>query len=61
MSDPVSAGAFLGVTYGLIQILHVGNVCVGGPSLWFHMIKWFDITLSTIAFLIKHVVHMIPF
>lgn len=45
---------------GLIQILHVSNMCIGSPF-WIHMIKLFDIKLSTIAFLIKHVVHMIPF
>lgn len=61
MSDPILAGALVGVMRGLIQILHVANTCVGGPSLWFHMIKLFDTTLSTTAFLIKHIVHMIPF
>lgn len=45
---------------GLMQILRVGNMCIG-PSFWFHMIKLFDTKLSTIAFLIKHIVHMIPF
>lgn len=44
---------------GLIQILHVGNMCVG-PLFWFHMIKlWYKVNYNCISN--KTWVHMIPF